>query len=38
MAFYCVVLVVHISSLVEFAIRYRSKPCIKTPTFNQPTL
>jgi len=38
MRFYWVVLVVHISSLAEFAISYRSKPCLKTFTFNQPTL
>ena len=38
MAFYCVVLVVRISSLAEFAISYRPQPCFKTPTFNQPTL
>ncbi len=35
MTFYYVVLVVHISSLAEFAISYRPQPCFKTLTFNQ---
>ena len=38
MAFYCVVLVVNISSLAELAISYYLQPCLKTPTFTQSTL